>query len=263
MRTHARANAMQVGKGATDSRLLASVRGLGPRVRSPRVKDSGPPMFWRAVQVAFGCVLVAAVALPACGGNSATDGGAAASANGDDSGAAGARPSAARGGSSCEGGSAPIPKPVACGHAMCAPVVLKAAGNFAIPGCCADADSSTCGLDSSVLAMFGPTFAEACQPLAQPGVIDTSCPQSPEQPIADTGLTLKFDGCCRASGQCGYELDSIGGAILLGLGCVDSSPFLDGGTPLSCGDAAGGEGGAGGAGSVSRADAGAAGTGVP
>jgi hypothetical protein len=153
---------------------------------------------------------------------------------------------------------------VVCGKAMCKPVVIPVGQSFAIPGCCANADTNTCGLDSSVLSAFGPTFAEACQPLAQPGVEDTSCPDSVGTPVAGTALTIKFRGCCRPSGQCGYQLDSIGGVIPLGLGCVDSSPFLDGGSPTSCGENAGGEGGMGGAGpTMSMGDGGVGGTPAP
>ncbi len=115
--------------------------------------------------------------------------------------------------------------------------------------------------------MFGPTFAEPCQPLAQPGVKDATCPNSAATPVSGTALTIKFPGCCRSNGQCGYQLDSIGGVIALGLGCVDSAPFLDGGTPASCGDNAGGsggEGGLGGAGPImSAGEGGMAGTPAP
>lgn len=76
---------------------------------------------------------------------------------------------------------------------------------------------------------------------------------------------LKFPGCCRPTGQCGYLLDSIADIFPLGLGCVDSSPFLDGGAPLGCGDKAGGEGGMGGAGPGGGAsgEGGVAGTPAP
>ncbi len=187
------------------------------------------------------------MALPACGGNSTDGSGAPAGGSGGASGH-GASGSAGKTASAGSAGNTSTPAPVVCGKSMCKAVVIPQVADFAIPGCCADADTNTCGLDSSVLAMFGPTFAEACQPLGQPGVKDASCPASPASPVAGTALTIKFPGCCRANGQCGYQLDSIGGVIALGLGCVDSAPFLDGGTPASCGDNAGGEGGMGGAG---------------
>ena len=234
------------------------MRRLRARVRRARVKDSCP-MFWRALRVAFACGLVAAIALPACGGNSSDPGG----SSGGSSGSGGKGSSGAAGtGSTTDSagdGSNPPPEPVVCGKSMCKPVVIPQVSDFAIPGCCADAATNTCGLDSSVLAMFGPTFAMACQPLGQPGVKDASCPNSPATPVAGTPLTIKFPGCCRANGECGYQLDSIGGVIALGLGCVDSAPFLDGGTPASCGDNAGGEGGMGGAGPT-MSDGGVAGT---
>jgi len=94
--------------------------------------------------------------------------------------------------------------------------------------------------------MFGPTFPDACQPLAQPGEPDASCPDSPMQAVSGSALVIAFPGCCRPNHTCGYQLDTIGGFVPLGLGCVDSSPFLDGGTPTACGDlGAGGSAGAG------------------
>lgn len=131
-----------------------------------------------------------------------------------------------------------------------------------IPACCSDADSNTCGLDSTFLGMFGPTFPVACQPLAQPGVPDTSCPNRvapiPNMPT----LSLTIQGCCRAGGTCGYDLNKLAGLFTIGLGCVDSTPFLDGGAPQSCGDsgmAGAGQGGAAGEGSTGAAGETAAG----
>jgi hypothetical protein len=135
---------------------------------------------------------------------------------------------------------------LSCGTKTCTGVTIPQAQNFAIPACCADDASSKCGLDSTFLSMFGPTFSDPCQPLAQPGTLDKSCPASPKSPVQGTALTISFPGCCRADHTCGYQLDTIGGLIRLGLGCVDSAPFLDGGTPSECGQAAGGQGGAGG-----------------
>ncbi len=104
--------------------------------------------------------------------------------------------------------------------------------------------------------MFGPTFPVVCQPLAQPGVLDTACPDSPMTPVTGTGVSIHFPGCCRAGGTCGYQLDTIGGIFRLGLGCVDSTPFLEGGAPPSCGDAGmagAGQGGGAGDGSTGAA----------
>jgi hypothetical protein len=105
-----------------------------------------------------------------------------------------------------------------------------------VQGCCADEATSQCGLDASVLQMFGPTFSETCQPLAQPGAADPACPDSPATPVEGTGLSISFPGCCRPDHVCGYRLDTVGGVLQLGLGCVDSSPFLDGATAQSCGE---------------------------
>ncbi|HEY3255463.1 MAG TPA: hypothetical protein VGJ91_16000 [Polyangiaceae bacterium] len=102
-----------------------------------------------------------------------------------------------------------------------------------------------------MVSMFGATFSEACQPLAQPGTQDAACPQSPMAPIQGTGLQISFPGCCRANHTCGYQLDTIAGAVALGLGCVDATPFLAGEAPQSCAEA--GAGGAGGDSSVAGA----------
>lgn len=170
--------------------------------------------------------LLVAVAVPACGGSSSspepgTPGGASGAGSGGRSGSAGAA------------GKAGLSAPVTCGSKTCRDVVIAQA-DFTIPACCADAATSSCGLDSTVLAMFGPTFPEACQPLAQPGNKDATCPASPQSPVAGTALTIAFPGCCRPDNSCGFQLDSIGGLIPLGLGCVDSAPFVDGGTPQRC-----------------------------
>jgi hypothetical protein len=65
--------------------------------------------------------------------------------------------------------------------------------------------------------------------------LDTSCPDSAKTPVTGSTLEIQFPGCCRDNGTCGYLLDKLGGLFQLGLGCVDSSPFLDGGTPSKCG----------------------------
>jgi hypothetical protein len=147
---------------------------------------------------------------------------------------------------------------VSCGTATCTSVgiTIPGASALTVPACCSNADMNTCGLDSSFLAMFGPTFPVACQPLAQPGALDANCEDSPMTLVTGTAFKISFKGCCRAAGSCGYLLNTIGGLFPLGLGCVDSSPFLEGGTPASCGDTAvGGQGGQGGQGGASDASA--------
>jgi hypothetical protein len=214
--------------------------------------------------VAFLCGVAAAGAAPACGGSfsnagdSQTAGAGGASDKGGSNGKGG---NTGKGGSAATAGNAGASSGVQCGTKTCNGVVSKEFQDFEIPGCCADAASERCGLDSSVLAMFGPTFGEACQPLAQPGSDDASCPKSAAAPVQGTGFSIQFPGCCQANGSCGYRLDSVaGGLIQLGLGCVDSSPFLDGGTPATCGGGgAAGEGGMGGAGPVSFGEGGISG----
>jgi len=217
------------------------------------------------------CGVLLSMVAPACGGSSSTptsDGGGSGGRGGSGNvgGSGGARAGgsgsagrAATSGGAGAGGNATMMEPVSCGAKACDAVVIPIQ-NFTIPACCADAASNHCGLDSSVLSMFGPTFTDACQPLAQPGTLDASCPDSPKAPVAGTALTIAFPGCCRQNRTCGYQLDSIGGIFPLGLGCVDSAPFLDGGSPAPCGDVgAGGAGGAAGDGSGGAPAAGAAG----
>ncbi|MEO6600397.1 MAG: hypothetical protein ABIQ16_11025 [Polyangiaceae bacterium] len=187
-------------------------------------------MFWRTLRLA--CVLgVVSVALAsACGGSSSNPGT-------DSSAGGGSAGKTATAGSAGSAGSAPTMK---CGTATCKAVTIPL-GDFTLPPCCADAATSQCGLDSSVLAQFGPTFPEACQPLNQPGQRDTECPESVKTPVTGTTQEISFHGCCRGDGSCGYLLDKLGDIFPLGLGCVDSAPFLDGGTPSLCGG--GGDGG--------------------
>ena len=124
-----------------------------------------------------------------------------------------------------------------------------------IPPCCADSSTSHCGLDSSGLVAFGPTFPEACQPLAQPGEPDASCADSAQTPVPGSTLTFTLKGCCRANHTCGYDLEKVSGIFQIGLGCVDSAPFLMGAEPAACGDAAGASGSAGAAGSSAEGGA--------
>lgn len=141
-----------------------------------------------------------------------------------------------------------MPPTVACGTATCKAVTIPIQ-NFTIPACCADAATNHCGLDATPLAVFGATFTQTCQPLAQPGTLDAECTDSPTIVVQGTNLP-PLPGCCRPSGTCGYQLDKVAGLFQIGLGCVDSAPFLDGGPPVSCGNAAGGESGAGQGGSA-------------
>jgi hypothetical protein len=124
---------------------------------------------------------------------------------------------------------------IPCGSRSCVGTTIPIQ-NFTIPACCADAKTGQCGLDSSLLALFGPSFTEACQPLAQPGTPDASCPSSASTPVTGTGLSITFPGCCRPNHSCGYELNTIAGVFQVGLGCVDATPFLNGGMPQACGD---------------------------
>ena len=208
--------------------------------------EDSAQMLWKTLRVACVVGLITAVSAAACGGNSSDPGpvaGRAGNGGGGRGGSGGRAPNAGASGT-------PTATPVPCGSSVCAGVVVPIQ-NFVIPGCCANPDTSQCGLDSTVLATFGPTFPEACQPLHQPGDRTAACADSPVTPVEGTTFTIQFPGCCRPTGTCGYDLDSIAGLVPLGLGCVDSAPFLDGGAPVECGDmeplGAAGQGGAGGA----------------
>lgn len=203
-------------------------------------------MSWRTLRVVCFGVVSAAAAAQACGGNSSDPSSSNAGSAGD-SGEAGA-PDSETG----SAGRAQASK-LECGDKTCSGVLIPVSGmSYELAPCCADEATSQCGIDSTLLASFGPSFPEACQPVAQPGVKDKACPDSPKQAIEGSPITISFAGCCRPNNTCGYQLDDLGGFIPLGLGCVDSAPFVDGGVPQSCGDATG-EGGAGGAGGTDAA----------
>jgi hypothetical protein len=140
-------------------------------------------------------------------------------------------------GSAGTAGVAGKPEPITCGADTCQPVTSI----VSIAPCCADGD--VCGLDASPLAKYGFVLNETCQPLNQPGDLDTSCPASPMLMIPTGMGTLTapgFPGCCRADTHtCGYQMDKALEIVTLGLGCVDSTPFLEGGAPSPCGGGAG------------------------
>jgi hypothetical protein len=202
-------------------------------------------MFWRALRVAFTCGVAAAVAAPACGGSSSSS---------DDS--SGAGTGGAAGGGSSQGGAGKgsgaagrtgAPTAVPCGNEMCAGISVPLA-QLEVPGCCADAKTNTCGIDTSALPMMASGQGlPACQPVAPAGKPDATCASSPSIPVM--GIPVTAPGCCTPNGVCGYDLNRVGGFISLGLGCVDATPFADGGTAVPCGaNAVAGEAGMGGAG---------------
>ena len=171
-------------------------------------------MLWRTLRIVGLCGVLTAVVAPACGGSSSSPPSGGGSAAGGSAGTA-AKPSTTAGASGNP--------PVSCGTASCEGVSFQ---SFVIPACCADSKTDHCGLDSTVLSMADPTFADACQPRDQPGTLDANCPDSPETPVAGTGLAIAFKGCCRPNRTCGYMLDKILGIVPLGLGCVDSAPAV-------------------------------------
>jgi hypothetical protein len=125
---------------------------------------------------------------------------------------------------------------VRCGMATCMPrsvLVLD------LPACCAN---GACGLDvtkGAQLAMGAGINLPltGCQALAQPGPEDPRCPEF----STSVGMTtIRWNGCCRPSGSCGYHASlQIPGLLDDGpdFGCINAAPFLDGGTARPCGPA--------------------------
>lgn len=218
-----------------------------------------------ALRIALASILLSGLAVvPACGSESKTTGddgsggSGGASASGGASGNAGTAGRGGSGGKSGSGGTSGgtaggggVPSEVACGATTCEPQEIL---GQVIPACCTTDEQ--CGLDSSALASFGAAFEEACQARDQPGALDPACPASVSVEAPDSGIPITFQGCCRSDGRCGYMVDSLFGvaAFEIGLGCVDSQPFLDGGAPAECDpNAPGGSGGAAGASNASGA----------
>ncbi len=123
---------------------------------------------------------------------------------------------------------------IECGSNSCDGAKIALGGFDPLVPCCADGDA--CGLDSSFLADYGVSFEQTCQAKDQPGVLGQGCPDSPPLSVPNsTVMVPPLKGCCRTESEtCGYQLDKLLGLIDVGLGCVDSSPFLDGGTAESC-----------------------------
>ena len=238
------------------------------RIRRPRMEHLRA-MSSRILRLLAACSLPGAIAAAACGGSSSdhppsTAGSAGSAAqsgsighSGSSNGGHGPQPTAGTAGVP----SAPSAK---CGGASCKGTVIPLV-NIAVPACCADEATKQCGLDTSGLADFGPTFAEPCQALDQPGTPDPACPKSTATMVdlpSGGSFPLQFPGCCRANHTCGYNLDTIVGAVPLGLGCVDASPFLAGEAPQACGETgAAGAGGDSGDGSGAGTGSGVAGAG--
>jgi hypothetical protein len=143
------------------------------------------------------------------------------------------------------GGGDGVPPPIECAAETCSALVLPFPDLDPIAPCCTD--DNACGLDSSFLAEYGAMFSETCQALDQPGELDSECPKSAPLMRPELMISVTFEGCCRVeTGTCGYMLDKLFNLVEIGLGCIESTPFLDGGTALPCTPGAGGEGGTGG-----------------
>jgi hypothetical protein len=205
-------------------------------------------MLFRSVRWACAIGLLGASFLaPGCSGKTSSSAGI---AEGGSSGGVG--------GASATGGNAGAAvTTMTCGTKTCNAIAVPGAGTGyqSIPPCCPDGTDNVCGIDTSFLSVVGESFAQTCQALAQPGPDDPSCPESTKTEVEAGAFSfpVQFAGCCRAAtGTCGFDVDEIaGGLVTIGLGCVDSQPFLEGGAPKACGagDAGEAEAAAGAAGS--------------
>jgi hypothetical protein len=128
-----------------------------------------------------------------------------------------------------------------CGGQQCEGVPIEQIG-VTIEPCCSE--NGKCGLDTSIFSQVGLRFDPVCQERNQPGGLDASCPNGS---FTAMGIPVNFPGCCRPNGRCGYLVDQVA-IVNLDLGCVDSTPMLDGGTAPRCGGGTGGAGGSGGTG---------------
>ena len=115
-----------------------------------------------------------------------------------------------------------------CGGQTCSEASLL--GLINLPACCPTSNPSTCGLETSSVVAFEPLWPLDCVELDQPGNADSSCPM---EQLSVGAMSLPLPGCCRPGGTCGwiFDLTSLGGP---NVGCADSTPFLDGGSPMSC-----------------------------
>lgn len=130
-----------------------------------------------------------------------------------------------------------------CGASDCADVDVL--GFITLPGCCPEGSASDkCGLDCTQIRQFL-MLPLGCVELDQAGDLDAACP---DQTIDAMGQTFVLPGCCRPDMKCGNIVDLSVVAPGVSFGCVDSTPFLDGGMTPSCGGGSGGSGGGGGAG---------------
>jgi hypothetical protein len=206
---------------------------------------------------------VGAFATPACGGSDEDEGGPAAGSGGKGGSAGSSAGTSGKGGTSGAGGSAEggMVSTKDCKGQMCKGAELPAIIQMAVPGqtevapCCAGANGDKCGLDTSLLEQLGVRFPEVCQEKNQPGNEDANCPK---QTFAIMGFNLSIPGCCRPNGKCGYLANKIGvpgvAEVQFDLGCVDSTPFLDGGTAPDCSGGGDGSGGSGGSSSDASSD---------
>jgi hypothetical protein len=110
-----------------------------------------------------------------------------------------------------------------CGDEVCKNATLNdGATQFQFSGCCADEAASRCGLDFKLYGLFFGLKNPGCEALDLPGSPDSSCESSaPLQAAYDAVNGIVLEGCCQASGKCGYSTSFEG----FGFGCVSPTRF--------------------------------------
>lgn len=112
-----------------------------------------------------------------------------------------------------------------CGSETCQNGTLYENGEsrFMFQGCCANEDEEQCGLDFSLVGLFFGLEDPGCEALDLPGSPDPSCEASPplDEILYDPLRGVVLEGCCQASGQCGYSASFDG----FGFGCVSPTRF--------------------------------------
>jgi len=111
-----------------------------------------------------------------------------------------------------------------CGDTTCKNGTLYQNGDslITLSGCCADEGDETCGLNFSIAGRLFGLKDPGCEALDLPGSADPSCEMSPPLEIAFDQLNgVVLEGCCQATGQCGYSASFEG----FGFGCVSPTRF--------------------------------------
>lgn len=124
-----------------------------------------------------------------------------------------------------EDGSAPAPRPVACGAKACSPSRYE--GVIDLPACCTA--EKTCGLDLVPLGALRPV-PDTCTAPGAPGTPSDDC-EAVLTGDPDGGPSAVYQGCCRPNATCGVFV-KLGD---LDLGCQPAADFFpDAAAPAPC-----------------------------